>query len=171
MGPLNDIAMEKLARELPDEYEVASECLLFDTFLRDVFVILLIRWFKMSAVFCFIADMVPRSGAGDSGSTVIKLDTVRRIAEKVSQSWIIIQSLSKQSNSNNLVSVNAESSLSCSPGTESISSLLFPPPYVFWARYSFHIFWVSETIQLPNHSARYRDGAFDSWYFCLFMIK
>ncbi|KAM8745449.1 tight junction protein ZO-3 isoform 3-T4 [Acanthopagrus schlegelii] len=50
MGPLNDIAMEKLARELPDEYEVAN--------------------------------MVPRSGAGDSGSTVIKLDTVRRIAEK-----------------------------------------------------------------------------------------
>uniref|UniRef100_A0A8C4H1B7 Tight junction protein 3 n=1 Tax=Dicentrarchus labrax TaxID=13489 RepID=A0A8C4H1B7_DICLA len=50
MGPLNDIAMEKLAREMPDEYEVA--------------------------------DMVPRSGAGDSASTVIKLDTVRRIAEK-----------------------------------------------------------------------------------------
>ncbi|XP_041790543.1 tight junction protein ZO-3 [Chelmon rostratus] len=49
MGPLNDIAMEKLAREMPDEYEVA--------------------------------DMVPRSG-GDSSSTVIKLDTVRRIAEK-----------------------------------------------------------------------------------------
>ncbi|XP_042338318.1 tight junction protein ZO-3 [Plectropomus leopardus] len=48
MGPLNDIAMEKLAREMPDEYEVA--------------------------------DMVPRSG--DSSSTVIKLDTVRRIAEK-----------------------------------------------------------------------------------------
>lgn len=43
MGPLNDIAMEKLARELPDEYEVASECLLFDTFLCDVLVILLIR--------------------------------------------------------------------------------------------------------------------------------
>lgn len=42
MGPLNDIAMEKLARELPDEYEVASECLVFDTFLRDVLVILLI---------------------------------------------------------------------------------------------------------------------------------
>uniref|UniRef100_A0A8P4G5X8 Tight junction protein 3 n=1 Tax=Dicentrarchus labrax TaxID=13489 RepID=A0A8P4G5X8_DICLA len=41
MGPLNDIAMEKLAREMPDEYEVA-----------------------------------------DSASTVIKLDTVRRIAEK-----------------------------------------------------------------------------------------
>nr|XP_046247232.1 tight junction protein ZO-3 isoform X2 [Scatophagus argus] len=50
MGPLNDIAMEKLAREMPDEYEVA--------------------------------DMVPRSGGGDGGSTVIKLDTVRRIAEK-----------------------------------------------------------------------------------------
>ncbi|XP_022047797.2 tight junction protein ZO-3 isoform X1 [Acanthochromis polyacanthus] len=50
LGPLNDIAMEKLAREMPDEYEVA--------------------------------DMVPRSGGGDSGSTVIKLDTVRRIAEK-----------------------------------------------------------------------------------------
>ncbi|XP_049910355.1 tight junction protein ZO-3 isoform X1 [Epinephelus moara] len=48
MGPLNDIAMEKLAKEMPDEYEVA--------------------------------DMVPRSG--DSSSTVIKLDTVRRIAEK-----------------------------------------------------------------------------------------
>lgn len=50
MGPLNDIAMEKLSREKPDEYEVA--------------------------------DMVPRSGGGDGGSTVIKLDTVRRIAEK-----------------------------------------------------------------------------------------
>uniref|UniRef100_A0A8C9Z0W0 Tight junction protein 3 n=1 Tax=Sander lucioperca TaxID=283035 RepID=A0A8C9Z0W0_SANLU len=50
MGPLNDIAMEKLVREMPDEYEVA--------------------------------DMVPRSGGGDGGSTVIKLDTVRRIAEK-----------------------------------------------------------------------------------------
>ncbi|XP_008305497.1 tight junction protein ZO-3 isoform X2 [Cynoglossus semilaevis] len=49
LGPLNDIAMEKLAREMPDDYEVA--------------------------------DMVPRSG-GDSSSTVIKLDTVRRIAEK-----------------------------------------------------------------------------------------
>lgn len=32
-----------------------------------------------------MADMVPRSGGGDSASTVIKLDTVRRIAEKVSQ--------------------------------------------------------------------------------------
>uniref|UniRef100_A0A8C4H1Q6 Tight junction protein 3 n=1 Tax=Dicentrarchus labrax TaxID=13489 RepID=A0A8C4H1Q6_DICLA len=41
MGPLNDIAMEKLAREMPDEYEVAGYA-----------------------------------------STVIKLDTVRRIAEK-----------------------------------------------------------------------------------------
>ncbi|XP_053178645.1 tight junction protein ZO-3 isoform X2 [Scomber japonicus] len=49
MGPLNDIAMEKLAREMPNEYEVA--------------------------------DMVARNG-GDSGSTVIKLDTVRKIAEK-----------------------------------------------------------------------------------------
>lgn len=27
MGPLNDIAMEKLAREMPDEYEVAGLCL------------------------------------------------------------------------------------------------------------------------------------------------
>lgn len=35
-----------------------------------------------------MADMVPRSGGGDGGSTVIKLDTVRRIAEKVSQSSI-----------------------------------------------------------------------------------
>uniref|UniRef100_A0A3Q2X8L3 Tight junction protein 3 n=1 Tax=Hippocampus comes TaxID=109280 RepID=A0A3Q2X8L3_HIPCM len=50
LGPLNDIAMEKLAREMPDEYE--------------------------------IAEMVPRSGGGDSSSTVIKLDTVRKIAEK-----------------------------------------------------------------------------------------
>ncbi|GLD50469.1 tight junction protein ZO-3-like isoform X1 [Lates japonicus] len=49
LGPLNDIAMEKLAREMPDEYEVA--------------------------------EMVPRSG-GESASTVIKLDTVRKIAEK-----------------------------------------------------------------------------------------
>ncbi|XP_047442412.1 tight junction protein ZO-3 isoform X2 [Mugil cephalus] len=50
LGPLNDIAMEKLATEMPDEYEVA--------------------------------EMVPRSGASESSSTVIKLDTVRRIAEK-----------------------------------------------------------------------------------------
>nr|XP_061790224.1 tight junction protein ZO-3-like [Nerophis lumbriciformis] len=50
LGPLNDIAMEKLAKEMPDEYEVA--------------------------------EMVPRSGGGDSTSTVIKLDTVRKIAEK-----------------------------------------------------------------------------------------
>ncbi|XP_054908318.1 tight junction protein ZO-3 isoform X1 [Poeciliopsis prolifica] len=48
LGPLNDIAMEKLVHEMPDEYEVA--------------------------------EMVPRSG--DTSSTVIKLDTVRRIAEK-----------------------------------------------------------------------------------------
>nr|XP_046160414.1 tight junction protein ZO-3 isoform X4 [Oncorhynchus gorbuscha]XP_046160424.1 tight junction protein ZO-3 isoform X4 [Oncorhynchus gorbuscha]XP_046160433.1 tight junction protein ZO-3 isoform X4 [Oncorhynchus gorbuscha] len=50
MGPLNDVAMEKLAREMPDEYEVA--------------------------------EMAPRSSGGDTTSTVIKLDTVRRIAEK-----------------------------------------------------------------------------------------
>ncbi|KAM9848965.1 tight junction protein ZO-3 isoform 2-T2 [Aulostomus maculatus] len=50
LGPLNDIAVEKLVREMPDEYEVA--------------------------------EMVPRSGGGDSSSTVIKLDTVRKIAEK-----------------------------------------------------------------------------------------
>ncbi|CAB1460172.1 unnamed protein product [Pleuronectes platessa] len=50
LGPLNDIAMEKLSREMPDDYEVA--------------------------------EMVPRSGGGDGGSTVIKLDAVRRIAEK-----------------------------------------------------------------------------------------
>ncbi|XP_061680160.1 tight junction protein ZO-3 isoform X2 [Syngnathoides biaculeatus] len=50
MGPLNDIAMDKLAREIPDEYEVA--------------------------------EMVPRGGGADSASTVIKLDTVRKIAEK-----------------------------------------------------------------------------------------
>ncbi|XP_029002132.1 tight junction protein ZO-3 [Betta splendens] len=50
LGPLNDIAMEKLATEMPDQYEVA--------------------------------EMVPRSGGGESTSTVIKLDTVRKIAEK-----------------------------------------------------------------------------------------
>ncbi|XP_047199182.1 tight junction protein ZO-3 isoform X1 [Hippoglossus stenolepis] len=50
LGPLNDIALEKLSREMPDDYEVA--------------------------------EMVPRSGGGDSSSTVIKLDAVRRIAEK-----------------------------------------------------------------------------------------
>uniref|UniRef100_A0A7N6B3Q2 Tight junction protein 3 n=1 Tax=Anabas testudineus TaxID=64144 RepID=A0A7N6B3Q2_ANATE len=44
LGPLNDIAMEKLASEMPNEYEVAG-------------------WFP-------------------STSTVIKLDTVRKIAEK-----------------------------------------------------------------------------------------
>uniref|UniRef100_A0A667Z8A8 Tight junction protein 3 n=1 Tax=Myripristis murdjan TaxID=586833 RepID=A0A667Z8A8_9TELE len=47
LGPLNDIAMDKLVREMPDEYEIAGWC-----------------------------------GGGDSGSTVIKLDTVRKIAEK-----------------------------------------------------------------------------------------
>lgn len=30
LGPLNDIAMEKLAREMPDEYEVAGWFLLVD---------------------------------------------------------------------------------------------------------------------------------------------
>ncbi|XP_014004211.1 tight junction protein ZO-3 isoform X1 [Salmo salar] len=50
MGPLNDVAMEKLAREMPDEYEVA--------------------------------EMAPRRSGADTTSTVIKLDTVRRIAEK-----------------------------------------------------------------------------------------
>ncbi|TRZ02817.1 hypothetical protein DNTS_026427 [Danionella cerebrum] len=49
LGPLNDIANEKLTRELPDEFE--------------------------------IAEMVPRSG-DESSSSVIKLDTVRRIAEQ-----------------------------------------------------------------------------------------
>ncbi|XP_067252210.1 tight junction protein ZO-3 isoform X1 [Chanodichthys erythropterus] len=49
LGPLNDIANEKLARELPDEFEVA--------------------------------EMVARTGS-DSSSSVIKLDTVRRIAEQ-----------------------------------------------------------------------------------------
>lgn len=28
MGPLNDIAMEKLAREMPDDYEAAGQFLL-----------------------------------------------------------------------------------------------------------------------------------------------
>ncbi|XP_041861654.1 LOW QUALITY PROTEIN: tight junction protein ZO-3 [Melanotaenia boesemani] len=49
LGPLNDIAMEKLVKEMPDEYEMA--------------------------------EMVPRSG-GESSSTVIKLETVKKIAEK-----------------------------------------------------------------------------------------
>ncbi|XP_030640070.1 tight junction protein ZO-3 [Chanos chanos] len=49
LGPLNDIAMEKLSREMPNEFE--------------------------------IAEMVPRGG-GDGSSTVIKLDTVRKIAEQ-----------------------------------------------------------------------------------------
>uniref|UniRef100_A0A673JRU6 Tight junction protein 3 n=1 Tax=Sinocyclocheilus rhinocerous TaxID=307959 RepID=A0A673JRU6_9TELE len=49
LGPLNDITNEKLARELPEEFEVA--------------------------------EMVPRSGS-ESSSSVIKLDTVRRIAEQ-----------------------------------------------------------------------------------------
>lgn len=49
LGPLNDIANEKLARELPDEFEVA--------------------------------EMVARSGS-ESSSSVIKLDTVRQIAEQ-----------------------------------------------------------------------------------------
>lgn len=49
LGPLNDIANEKLAREMPDEFE--------------------------------IAEMVPRAGS-ESSSSVIKLDTVRHIAEQ-----------------------------------------------------------------------------------------
>ncbi|XP_062868812.1 tight junction protein ZO-3 isoform X2 [Trichomycterus rosablanca] len=49
MGPLNDIANEKLAKEMPNNYEVA--------------------------------EMVARSGA-DEAPSVIKLDTVKRIAEK-----------------------------------------------------------------------------------------
>ncbi|XP_051551268.1 tight junction protein ZO-3-like [Myxocyprinus asiaticus] len=49
LGPLNDIANEKLAREMPNEFEVA--------------------------------EMVPRGGS-EGSSSVIKLDTVRRIAEK-----------------------------------------------------------------------------------------
>ncbi|XP_051549931.1 tight junction protein ZO-3-like isoform X2 [Myxocyprinus asiaticus] len=49
LGPLNDIANEKLAREMPDDFEVA--------------------------------EMVPRGG-NESSSSVIKLDTVRRIAEQ-----------------------------------------------------------------------------------------
>ncbi len=44
--------------------------------------------FTLNIVFCIMADMVPRGGGGDGGSTVIKLDTVRRIAEKVSRSSI-----------------------------------------------------------------------------------
>lgn len=41
--------------------------------------------FKIFWVCCYIStEMVPRSGSADGGSTVIKLDTVRRIAEKVS---------------------------------------------------------------------------------------
>ncbi|KAL4658904.1 tight junction protein ZO-3-like [Arapaima gigas] len=50
LGPLNDVAMEKLAREMPDRFQVAAE-------------------------------MVPRSG-GEGSSSVIKLDTVRQIAEQ-----------------------------------------------------------------------------------------
>jgi len=91
LGPLNDIAMEKLARELPDDYEVAGwycyvihmlkstvngQCpFFFSIFLHNIF--LLLGFYLFSA-------MVPRSGGGDSASTVIKLDTVRAIAEKVS---------------------------------------------------------------------------------------
>lgn len=33
LGPLNDIAMEKLAREIPDEYEIAGWCLFISTFI------------------------------------------------------------------------------------------------------------------------------------------
>lgn len=36
LGPLNDIAMEKLTREMPDEYEVAGGFLALDTFLLYV---------------------------------------------------------------------------------------------------------------------------------------
>ncbi|XP_048860364.1 tight junction protein ZO-3 isoform X1 [Brienomyrus brachyistius] len=49
MGPLNDVAMEKLASEMPEEFQ--------------------------------LADMVPRSG-GEGSSSVIKLETVRQIAEQ-----------------------------------------------------------------------------------------
>lgn len=37
MGPLNDIAMEKLAREMPDEYEVAGWFLFFMFFVTYLF--------------------------------------------------------------------------------------------------------------------------------------
>lgn len=95
MGPLNDIAMEKLAREMPDQYEAAGRCLLLKLHLHYF-------WFEF--FFCYLpfhfdmmqhyplffnADMVPRSGA-DSSSTVIKLDTVRKIAEKVNKSNIFV---------------------------------------------------------------------------------
>ncbi|KAL2089613.1 hypothetical protein ACEWY4_014301 [Coilia grayii] len=50
LGPLNDIAMDKLAKDMPNEFQVA--------------------------------EMVPRTGADRSSSTVIKLDTVRKIAEQ-----------------------------------------------------------------------------------------
>lgn len=95
LGPLNDIAMEKLAREMPDDYEVAGWFVLgcFDTpFLFLSIISLLFHLFSSSSILfkifcvcCYIStEMVPRSGSADGGSTVIKLDTVRRIAEKVS---------------------------------------------------------------------------------------
>lgn len=80
MGPLNDIAMEKLVREMPDEYEAAGQFLLTFGELKS-----LPQPSPPSRQLSLNAEMVPRSGT-DSSSTVIKLDTVRRIAEKVSNS-------------------------------------------------------------------------------------
>lgn len=36
MGPLNDIAMEKLVREMPDDYEIAGLFLLCETITPEV---------------------------------------------------------------------------------------------------------------------------------------
>ena len=96
LGPLNDIALEKLSREMPDDYEVAGWFLFlviqshsiqknYDNFFCVLS--LPIFYLYINHLF-FMAEMVPRSGGGDGGSTVIKLDAVRRIAEKVSQSQI-----------------------------------------------------------------------------------
>lgn len=38
---------------------------------------------KYVFAFCTMTEMVPRSGGGENTSTVIKLDTVRKIAEQV----------------------------------------------------------------------------------------
>ena len=80
LGPLNDIAMEKLAREMPDEFQVAGK--LFFSITVTVTHLGALEDLPFHSLFS-APDMVPRSGAERTSSTVIKLDTVRKIAEQV----------------------------------------------------------------------------------------
>lgn len=67
--------------------------------------------------------MVPRSRGGDSASTVIKLDTVRRIAEKVNSEFIRKKT---QPRSSKIIKSNSDRSLVFLALHELVSSSLFP---------------------------------------------